>query len=94
LLIEVQTWQLKRWCLLGHQQQRIDHRVAGDAHLTHHARGAAVSRRNLRGREVQLGQLGDQAPVRLLRIGIQDVVGAQTCLHMAHRHLGIEGGQS
>ena len=37
LALEIEAGQFKRRGLFGHQQQGIDHGVAGDAHLPHHA---------------------------------------------------------
>ena len=93
LPLPVQTGQGVGRGLFGHQQQRIDHGVAGGQHLADDARGPAVGRRHRRGGEVEQGQLGDQAAVGLLGEGVPQVVGAQTRLHMAHGDLGVEGRQ-
>ena len=93
LPLEIQAGQLVRRCLLGHQQQGIDHRIAGHQHRAHHAGSPAVGRREGGGGKVQLGYLGDQAAVGLLGEGVEQVVGAQPGLHMAHRDLLIEGRQ-
>ena len=93
LPLPIQTGQGVGRGLFGHQQQGIDHGVAGGEHLADHAGGPAVGRRHRCGGEVEQGQLGDQAAVGLLREGVEQVVGAQTRLHMAHGDLGVEGRQ-
>ena len=94
VLVPVEAGDMEFRRRLRHQQQGIDHGVAGDDRLAHHTGGLQVRGRLSRGGEVQLGQLGDQAPIRLLRKGIKQVVGAQAGLHMTHRNLLIEGSQS
>ena len=93
LLLPVEAGQMEVRRRLRHPQQGIDHRVAGDDRFAHHPGSLQVRGRLSRGGEVQLGQLGDQATIRLLREGIEQVVGAQAGLHMPHRNLLVEGSQ-
>ena len=91
---QVVLGQVEGGSLFRHQQQRINHCVAGDQHLTHHPGGAAVRRRTLCWGEVEQRQLRDQATVGLLRKRIEQIISAQPCLNMPHRDLLIEGSQS
>ena len=93
LLLKVQTRQLKGRSLFGHQQQGVDHGVAGRDGLTDHARGRQVAGRHVGRGEVQQGDLGDQTAVGLLWVGIKDVVGAQSRLHMTDGDLLVERRQ-
>ena len=89
----VQAGQGEGRCRGGGMQQGVNDRVAGDQHLAHHPGGLQVGCRHGGGGEMEQGHLGDQPPVGFLREGIEEVVGAQPGLHMAHRDLGVEGRQ-
>ena len=91
--LPIQPWHLAAGGCRGHLQQRVDHGVARGVDLAHHPGSAQVGRRLIGGSKMQLGDLGDQAAVGLLRERIKDVVGAQASLHVAHGNLVVEGGQ-
>ena len=73
--------------------QRVDHGVAGDEHALGHRLPAEVLPVVLRGAEVQVRNLGHQLPVHFLGVRRILVVGPEPRLHVAHRHLVVEGRQ-
>ena len=73
--------------------QGVDHCVAGDEHVLRDPLPAQVLPVVLRGAEVEIRNGRHQLPVHLLRVGGVLVVGPQPRLHVAHRHLMVEGGQ-
>ncbi len=75
-------------------EQRVDHRVAGDAYPRRiDAFGQQVATRFLGRRKVQVGEPGGQPAVHLLRPRRMDVARPQARLDMADRHLRVERGQ-
>ena len=74
--------------------QSVDDGVAGDIDILLHTLPMEVCHICLGGSKMQIGNIGGQGPVHLLREGGVFVKGTQPRFHMAHLHLGIERSQS
>ena len=89
----VQRFQGKGIGLLDGIGEGVDHRVPRDKHVVDDIfffQTVGVARS---GRKVKLRELPRHKAVALLREGGGLVVGAQSRLHMAHRHAAVKGGE-
>jgi hypothetical protein len=73
--------------------QRVDDRVAGDDDAAVEALRLEVRPRARGGREQEVADHVDRAPVHFFRPRLRNVVGAQPCLDVAHRHAPVKRRQ-